>query len=46
MLTADAQTEIIALKKPQSSFRDPCPVRNVLDRIGDKWSFLILLNLI
>jgi DNA-binding HxlR family transcriptional regulator len=22
-----------------------CPIRNVLDRVGDKWSLLILLNL-
>ena len=25
--------------------QDTCPVRNVLDRIGDKWSMLILLVL-
>ncbi len=23
----------------------PCPVREVLDRIGDKWSVLVILNL-
>ncbi len=23
----------------------PCPIRDVLDRIGDKWSVLIILNL-
>ena len=23
----------------------PCPIRDVLDRIGDQWSFLILQNL-
>ncbi len=22
-----------------------CPIRNVLDRIGDRWSLLVLLNL-
>ena len=22
-----------------------CPIRNVLDRVGDKWSLLVLLNL-
>jgi DNA-binding HxlR family transcriptional regulator len=27
---------------PQSSL---CPVRNILDRIGDKWSILIILHL-
>lgn len=25
--------------------REPCPIRDVLDRIGDKWSVLIILNL-
>ncbi|HEV2673843.1 MAG TPA: helix-turn-helix domain-containing protein [Aliidongia sp.] len=26
--------------------RDPdCPIRSVLDRIGDKWSFLLILTL-
>lgn len=24
---------------------ETCPIRNVLDRIGDRWSFLILLTL-
>ena len=24
---------------------DDCPVRNVLDRIGDKWSILVLMVL-
>lgn len=24
---------------------DPCPVRHVLDRVGDKWSLLVLLML-
>lgn len=27
------------------SKKETCPIRNVLDRIGDKWSFLILLLL-
>lgn len=27
------------------SINEPCPVRNVLDRFGDKWSVLILLIL-
>lgn len=29
---------------PQSGFAD-CPIRDVLDRIGDKWSFLLVLRL-
>ncbi|MBD0833072.1 helix-turn-helix transcriptional regulator [Aestuariibaculum sp. TT11] len=31
----------------QNKFAEPeqCPVRNVLDRIGDKWSMLVLLLL-
>ena len=24
---------------------EPCPIRGVLDRIGDQWSFLVLLSL-
>ena len=27
------------------SFDQPCPVRDVLDRIGDQWSLLIMLEL-
>ncbi|WP_338733964.1 winged helix-turn-helix transcriptional regulator [Mangrovimonas cancribranchiae] len=35
------------MKKLDINFSEPlnCPVRNVLDRIGDKWSLLILLVL-
>ena len=32
-------------KLQKYSNADQCPVRNVLDRIGDKWSMLILLLL-
>lgn len=33
-------------EKNQKKFRnDSCPIRNVLDRFGDKWSILILLTL-
>ncbi|OIQ50012.1 putative HTH-type transcriptional regulator YybR [Pseudodesulfovibrio hydrargyri] len=27
------------------SFEQPCPIRDVLDRIGDKWSLLVLHSL-
>lgn len=27
---------------PLSAFEQPCPIRDVLDRIGDQWSLLIL----
>ncbi|RSK38601.1 winged helix-turn-helix transcriptional regulator [Mangrovimonas spongiae] len=35
------------MKKADINFSEPlnCPVRNILDRIGDKWSLLILLVL-
>ncbi|MFC6673374.1 winged helix-turn-helix transcriptional regulator [Marinobacterium aestuariivivens] len=28
-----------------TEFEQPCPVRDVLDRIGDQWSLLVLLTL-
>lgn len=31
--------------RPQWSFDPQCPVRDVLDRIGDKWSTLVLVTL-
>jgi DNA-binding HxlR family transcriptional regulator len=27
---------------PYAAFDNPCPIRDVLDRIGDQWSFLVL----
>lgn len=27
---------------PNAAFDNPCPIRDVLDRIGDQWSFLVL----
>jgi len=30
---------------PAAAQREFCPVRDVLDRIGDKWSLLVLLHL-
>ncbi len=32
-------------RKQDESFDSKCPVRDVLDRIGDKWSTLVLLTL-
>lgn len=29
----------------ENEFSGPCPVRDVLDRIGDKWSVLVILRL-
>jgi len=34
-----------AKHQPKWSYDPQCPVRNVLDRIGDKWSTLILVTL-
>ena len=28
--------------RPASGFEQPCPIRDVLDRIGDQWSLLVL----
>lgn len=30
---------------PDAGDADECPIRNVLDRIGDQWSLLVLLTL-
>lgn len=30
---------------PLISFEQPCPIRDVLDRIGDQWSLLVLHSL-
>ena len=31
--------------RPDTDDGEKCPVRNVLDRIGDAWSLLVILNL-
>lgn len=31
--------------EPGSSDSEKCPIRDVLDRIGDRWSMLVLMNL-
>jgi DNA-binding HxlR family transcriptional regulator len=28
-----------------ASIEEPCPIRDILDRIGDRWSLLVLQNL-
>jgi DNA-binding HxlR family transcriptional regulator len=48
-VTAPASDEIRGDSSPKHqpkwSYDPQCPVRNVLDRIGDKWSTLILVTL-
>lgn len=41
------ENQLIKMEKKLEKFADSttCPVRNVLDRFGDKWSVLILLSL-
>lgn len=37
---------IVTPKEPEHfPGREDCPVRDVLDRVGDKWSFLLVLKL-
>jgi len=35
----------MALHKSTAEFAERCPIRDVLDRIGDRWSLLILYSL-
>lgn len=47
-VTDPASVEVIGelgARPPSWSFDPQCPVRDVLDRIGDKWSTLVLLTL-
>lgn len=39
------ETTFAGLSKSGSAFAQPCPIRDVLDRIGDQWSLLILGSL-
>ncbi|WP_188910650.1 winged helix-turn-helix transcriptional regulator [Aureimonas endophytica] len=32
-------------RSPEIAFDQPCPIRDVLDRIGDQWSLLVLAAL-
>ena len=36
---------LVLARRPDGSLDSQCPVRDVLDRIGDKWSTLILATL-
>ena len=36
---------LVTSKEPIVSAIEQCPIRGVLDRIGDKWSFLLVLKL-
>jgi DNA-binding HxlR family transcriptional regulator len=35
----------MSLHKSRASYADRCPIRDVLDRLGDRWSMLVLLTL-
>ncbi|MBI5276489.1 MAG: helix-turn-helix transcriptional regulator [Burkholderiales bacterium] len=35
----------MTLHKSTADFSDRCPVRDVLDRMGDRWSMLVLMTL-
>ncbi|MCC9163894.1 helix-turn-helix transcriptional regulator [Alcaligenes sp. MMA] len=43
MSSSSATTQ--ACSPIQEEFEQPCPIRDVLDRIGDQWSLLILESL-
>jgi DNA-binding HxlR family transcriptional regulator len=36
---------LVTLKEPMVVETEQCPIRGILDRIGDKWSFLLILKL-
>src|SRR5580693_9175590 len=40
-----AESAMATLKKKSSSDPDGCPIRDVLDRVGDRWSMLVLCTL-
>jgi DNA-binding HxlR family transcriptional regulator len=44
-VTAPVSGEMPSHSQPKWSYDPQCPVRDVLDRIGDKWSTLILVTL-
>lgn len=35
----------MSLHKPKAPYAERCPIRDVLDRMGDRWSMLVLLTL-
>ena len=55
MISSDGHTEVTTCSVDQAidgadqwiknEFSGPCPVRDVLDRVGDKWSALVVLRL-
>ena len=44
-VTAPVSAELPSHSRPKWSYDPQCPVRDVLDRIGDKWSMLVLVTL-
>ena len=42
---SSTSTATLASSAIQEEFEQPCPIRDVLDRIGDQWSLLILESL-
>jgi DNA-binding HxlR family transcriptional regulator len=36
---------LVTSKEPMLVATEQCPIRGILDRIGDKWSFLLILKL-
>ncbi len=45
MTRATQITEAFARYQTQGGGREQCPIRDVLDRIGDKWTMLVVLAL-
>jgi len=41
----DLQKKIQVFLKGEEEHREFCPVRDIMDRFGDKWSLLAILNL-
>ena len=35
----------MALHRPKDSWAERCPIRDVLDRLGDRWTILLLVTL-
>jgi DNA-binding HxlR family transcriptional regulator len=40
-----AKKKVVATSKKKALYKEICPVRDVLDYVGDKWSMLIVLQL-
>ena len=39
------KNKVVEIKKKKVVYKEICPVRDVLDYVGDKWSMLIVLQL-